>query len=191
MDTPWWHRPTDRWTRAGDVLRLLGLCSAICAPLRFGWVATPLFALVVLGLALLRLRDVPSSADPAGGAVLLAAGWFAILDLYARVPGLDLAVHFAAGGVVAHLALTIARTAGVVRGYPQPSRAALALLGVSIALGLALGYVWELLEWAGHTWVDPRIHIPYADTMTDIAAGGLGAAAMGIVRLWVGERESK
>lgn len=183
MDTPWWYRPTDGWTRAGDALRLVGLISAVGAPLWFGWVATPLFALVVAGLALLRLRDVPSSGDPAGGLVLLAAGWFAILDVYAHVPWLDLAVHAAAGGVVAYLALTIASSAGVLRERPRPPRAAGAVLAVAVALGVALGYVWELLEWAGNTWVDPSIHIPYADTMTDIAACGVGAFVVGLLRL--------
>lgn len=184
MSTPWWHRPSDTWTLAGDTLRVVGVGSALVAPMVHGWHAAPLFALVLLGLALLRLRDVPSSADLPGGVVLLAAGWFSILDLYARVPALDLVVHLAAGGVVAHLAMVIAGGLGVVSENPRSGRTAVGHLGVAVSLGIALGYVWELLEWAGHTWVDSSIHIPYADTMTDIAACGLGALVTGLV--WLG-----
>ena len=185
--TPWWYRPRDGWTTTGDALRAVGVASMVLAPVLYGWVAVPLFALVLLGLVLLRLRDVPASADPPGGVVLLAAGWFAILDVYARVPALDLVVHAAAGGVGAPPALVVAQGSGVLRGPDdlgrKDPRPVVAYLGVAGALGVALGYVWELLEWAGHTWVDPTIHIPYADTMTDMAACGLGALLAGSVGL--------
>ncbi|WP_418606141.1 hypothetical protein [Georgenia sp. SUBG003] len=55
---------------------------------------------------------------------------------------------------------------------------------VALAVGLALAVVWELGEWAGHTYLDPAIFVSYDDTIGDLAAGGAGAAVAGAWLFW-------
>ena len=46
---------------------------------------------------------------------------------------------------------------------------------------LALSAIWEMVEWAGRTFIAPEIFVSYQDTIGDMAAGGLGSLLAGIV----------
>ena len=122
--------------------------------------------------------------DWAAQAVLLLAGWLSVIGLYPRVPWLDLLVHAAASAVVA--CLTALVVGAWLRRRGTEAGQAVALLGPGLAgLGIAaaavaLGVVWELAEWWGHTAVTPEIGVGYTDTIGDLAAdlvgAGIGAA---------------
>jgi hypothetical protein len=47
--------------------------------------------------------------------------------------------------------------------------------------GLAVSALWEMVEWAGRTFVTSEIFVTYEDTISDMAVGGLGALAAGVV----------
>ena len=49
----------------------------------------------------------------------------------------------------------------------------------SPATGAALAVLWEIGEWAGHTFLDPSIHVGYQDTVGDLAAGSPAASSRG------------
>lgn len=49
------------------------------------------------------------------------------------------------------------------------------------ALGLALGVLWEVVEWAGWAFITDTIFVAYEDTIADMVAGGLGALAAGVL----------
>ena len=40
-----------------------------------------------------------------------------------------------------------------------------------------LGVLWEVAEWIGHRWITAEIGVGYEDTVTDLAANLIGAAA--------------
>jgi hypothetical protein len=168
---------------AGDVVRFFAVLSLVGAATTGKGVAAALFALVLLGLTLLRLLVSPR-LDLATGLLLVAGAWASLLDLYLRFPGLDVPVHVLATGLGAAALHEALVRVGVLPGpdAPYPRRAALGAAVVVVALGLALGVIWELGEWYGHTHVDDRIQVGYDDTLGDLMAGGLGALAVAVFR---------
>ena len=46
-------------------------------------------------------------------------------------------------------------------------------------LGLALGALWEMVEWFGYAFLTDAIYVTYEDTVGDMAVGGLGALCAG------------
>lgn len=166
---------------AADLVRVAGVVSFAIGVSR-GFIATALFALVLLGLTLLRVTRVPAGLDLGAGALMVVAAWFALLDYYLRYSWLDVAVHVVATGLVAGAAYAALVRVGVVHPPDDPTlpRARLGVVLVTVALGGALGVLWEGGEWFGHTYLDPSIQIGYDDTIGDLFSGGLGALLAGL-----------
>jgi hypothetical protein len=167
----------------GDAVRVASLLSLLVAAVTHGGVAGPLFLLVLGGTMIPRALGLPDPLDVAYGTTLLVAAWAAQLDWYVTVPGLDLGVHAVATGLVAAVAhLTLTRL-GVVPPADSPGllRPRLGVAVVTVALGLALATVWELGEWAGHTFLDDRIQVGYADTVGDLLAGAAGTLVAAVL----------
>jgi hypothetical protein len=166
----------------GDVVRAAAVLSLAGAVLTGQGVAAALFALVLLGLTLLRLLVRPV-LDAATGLVLVVAAWCSLLDLYLRYDGLDLAVHVTATGLGAAALHEALVRGGVLAAAdaPYPRRARTGVGVAVVALGLALGVLWEVAEWFGHTQVDRRIQVGYDDTLGDLVAGGIGALVAGVL----------
>jgi hypothetical protein len=180
------RRLRSTWPRtAADVLRVVGAASFGWAVLDSQWVNAALFALVWGGLMLpripIRALAISPAADLVLGVVVLFAAWSAVLDLYLRYEGLDLVVHAVASGLIAvqaHRALTRQSPPGRSLDHSaRPARFATMLTVAS--LGCALGLLWEVGEWVGHTYLDERIQVGYNDTMGDLVADGLGALVAG------------
>ena len=108
---------------------------------------------------------------------LLLAAWAAQLEWYAAVDWLDLAVHAVATGLVAVMALlALARWRVVSEPAAAPDRIVLVT-----GLGATAAVLWEVGEWAGHTFLDPRISVGYADAIGDLAAGLVGSTVAAVV----------
>ncbi|WP_206051682.1 hypothetical protein [Nocardioides ferulae] len=177
-----------------DAVRLAALVSVVAGGLGWGFVGFALFMLVLGGSMIPRALGASAALDAAYSVSIVFAAWAAQLDWYAAVPWLDVVVHVAATGLVAavvHFALV---RVGALPAVDEP-RLPRARLGgglVTVALGLALAVLWELGEWGGHTYLDDRIQVGYADTMGDLAAGLLGAVVAGLIlargALLAGER---
>lgn len=167
-----------------DLLRALGLILVPVAAVHAGWPSAAAMLLVFGSQWLTRWLAPGGVLDWAAQAVLLLAGWLSVIGLYPRVPSLDLLVHAAASAVVA--CLTALVVGAWLRRRGTEAGQAVALLGPGLAgLGIAaaavaLGVVWELAEWWGHTAVTPEIGVGYTDTIGDLAAdlvgAGIGAA---------------
>lgn len=171
------RRPDGPSARIADGLRVLGLLSVLAALVGWGLVEVLLFLLVLLGQLLTRAAGTRPVLDGATSAVLLLASWSAVLDWYAAVPALDLAVHFAATGVLAALAFRLWQR--WLEPAPQPPPAgARAVLHV-LSLGALLSVLWEFGEWFGYYLVSSEINVGYDDTVGDLAAGLLGSLAAG------------
>ncbi|WP_136519030.1 hypothetical protein [Cellulomonas telluris] len=169
----------------GGAVRAVGLvCVAVALALR-GPVDAALFSLVLAGLVVPVAGRVPPGLDAAYGTGLLGAAWCGALGLYEQVAWLDVAAHLVVTGLIAAVAhLVVARTGAVVAPAHATGRATgLASVAVTASLGLALSVAWEVGEYLGHTYVDPEIHVGYADTVGDLVMGGLGSAVAGAALL--------
>lgn len=188
-------RRTPTATVVGDLVRVLAAAAVPVGTVLYGPVATALLALVLLGTVIPRAIGLRGVVDPAVGLVLSVAAWIALLDLYARVPWLDLAMHLAATAALTVLAYAVLVFLGalrvpgplvapVVRGDPLPStdlrRPRLGSVVTATGLGVLLALLWEVGEWAGSTYVDPAIQVGYRDTLGDLVAGGVGAFVAGL-----------
>lgn len=161
-----------RWL-ATDAVRVV---IAACVPLAL-LVADPTAAAVMLlvlgGAMLTRGAHLPAAIDAATQLVLLAAAWFAALDAYEAVAGLDLATHAAAGAVLALLSRALLLRAGLLpTGHDRRSTTARVLHSATAVV--ALGVLWELGEWAGHVGISSEINVGYEDTLSDLVADALG-----------------
>lgn len=169
-------------TVVADAVRVLGALSVVASAVWLGGVEAALFALVLLGLMMPRFLALPGGLDLASGLTLLAAGWIAIIDLFAVIWWLDLAVHFVANGLLAAMACILLVRVGAIPASSAdgPSRHRLGVLIATTACGATLGLLWEFGEWAGHTYLDDSINVGYDDTLGDLAAGGLGSLVAGL-----------
>lgn len=167
--------PGPGWARfATDVVALAGVASFATA---FWWdgVVVALFALVLLGLTVARLTQLPGALQAATGATLILSAWAATLDWFVTVPGLDIVAHVAANGLLAVVLMVVLwRTRLVPPGLP-----AVGVVVVTAALGALLAVLWETGEWFGHTVITDAIGVGYDDTIGDLAAGTLGSVAGG------------
>lgn len=167
------HGP--RWARTGaDLAALAGVLSFVAA---FWWgpVEVALFALVLLGLTVPRVAQLPGALQAASGPTIVFAAWASTLEWYIAVPHLDILVHALANGLLAAaLVLLVVRLGGLPPRIPR-SGAVLVVTGA----GALLGVVWEIGEWLGHVLMDDGIQVGYEDTLGDLAAGTLGSALAG------------
>ena len=157
------------WIAVGLVMVSIALAVAI------GPVAVALVALVSFGAVLFWLLDTSPVLAALALLALLGAAWASLLTLYETTPWLDLVVHTVVVGLLAAVA-----TQALLRHHvlARPSRWWVAV-GCAVTVGLALASIWEMLEWIGHTHIDPRIGVGYDDTISDIATGGAGALLAG------------
>lgn len=175
----------------GGVVRLLGLASVVVAVVALGPVDAVLLLLVLAGLVVPLTARVDPRLDAAYGAGLLAAGWAGALDLYQRISWLDVVMHLVVTGLVAAVGhLVVARVTGAVVDpvLPAALRVRVGSVGVTTALGLGLSVLWEVGEYLGNTYVDASIHVAYRDTVGDMALGGLGSLAAGLLLVRAGRR---
>lgn len=174
------RRPNGVDELAADALRGLGVLSVVVGGIHWGFVEVAVFALTLLGMLVPRFLGLRPGFDIAVGATLLVAAWSGVFELYTRVAWLDVVIHFSANGLLAAMIFVVASRAGVVAevgpGTPSLLRAAF----LTTVFGLAAGVLWEMGEWAGHTFIDPAIFVGYSDTIGDLAVGGLGSLLAGL-----------
>lgn len=178
---------------AADLVRLAGAGSLGWAVLRGEWVNAALFSLVLLGLVIPRLLRTLPALDLLYDLLLLFAAWSAVLDWYVRFDWLDVVVHAFLCGLTAFVAHRLLVGVGVLPApYAAPlRRPRTGLVVTTSAVGLALGTLWEMGEWYGHTYLDRRIQVGYTDTMGDLMADGLGALVTGLVLGWLYARRQR
>lgn len=162
---------------AGDVVRGLAVASVVVGTWRAGPVACALFLLVLGGTLVPRAIGAPAGLDVAYCVTLLFAAWAAQLEWYAAVGWLDLAVHAVATGLIAVMAFVALVRWGVVT---DPGSAP-GLIVLVTGLGAVAAVLWEVGEWAGHTFLDPDIFVGYTDTIGDLAAGVVGSLVAAVV----------
>lgn len=175
------RRPTTPGEYAADGIRLLGLVSIVIAGMFFDLTDAGVLAAALPVLLLPRFVGVTAWFDIVYGVVVLIAAWSNVFDLYTTVPGWDLVLHFVCTGVLTVLTYLALARAGVVPAASDPRFRPRIALVLCPALGLALSVLWEMVEWFGFAVITDTISVGYADTIGDLAAGGVGAFVAGVV----------
>lgn len=164
-----------RGQKLADGIRLLGVLSVVVVLVTSGLTDAAIVAFCLPGLMWPRFLGLRAWADVWVCLVLLVAAFSNVVDLYRTLGWWDIPVHAVVAGTVAVLSYLLLARWEVV---PAPSSARFSTVGVVVlttVLGLALGAVWEMVEWFGYAVITDEIHVTYDDTIGDMAAGGLGA----------------
>jgi hypothetical protein len=165
----------------GDVVRVAATVSLVVGIVTFGGVAGALFFLVLGGVLVPRFLRLPTALDICFGSGLLLAAWAAQLGWYESVPWLDLLVHAACTGLIAAVGVIVLIRGRMLGLGALPGRAKAGVVVATAGIGALSAILWELGEWAGHTYLDEGIDVGYTDTVTDLGAGLLGAVLAGAV----------
>lgn len=166
---------------AADAVRLAGLLSVLVAAVWSTPTDAGILALALPALMLPRMLGMRGGADLAVGVVVLVAAASNVFDLYRSVTGWDLVVHFVCTGAIAATGYLVLARAAIVPAQGSASFRPRIPLAICTILGLAASAVWEMVEWAGRTFVTDEIFVTYQDTIGDMALGGLGALAAGVL----------
>ena len=167
--------------RAADALRVLGTLSVLVALVFHGLTDAAIVAFALPGLMLPRFIGMRPWADCAVSVTLLVAAWSNVYDLYTQVWWWDLVVHFVCAGALAAVTYLFLAHRGIVWPPTAAGFSAVGAVVLTAAFGLALGAVWEMIEWFGHAYLTEEIYVTLDDTIGDMAAGGLGALGAGVL----------
>lgn len=175
-------RPPSRVSEyVADALRVIAVLSVVVAAIWSTPTDAGILALALPALMVPRMLGMRAWLDIAVGVTVLVAAGSNVFDLYRTITGWDLVVHFVCTGVIAATGYLVLARCDVV---PRPDAATFRTrTGVVITamLGLAVSALWEMIEWAGRTFVTSEIFVTYQDTIGDMAVGGLGALMAGVV----------
>jgi len=174
------RRPTGAAEVTADALRAVALVGIVVAAIGWGPIPGVSLALVAGGMLIPRLLGLRPSVDITFGVVALIAVWSSVLDIYITTPWWDLPVHLLTNGLCAALLYILLVRFEVVADAATLPRPVLSTVVLTTSLGLALGVVWEIFEWVGHTFLDPAIYVGYTDSIGDLVWGGAGALLAGI-----------
>ncbi|POH63698.1 hypothetical protein C3B60_16450 [Cryobacterium zongtaii] len=173
------RRPSGLAEATADALRALALVGIVVAGVGWGPLSGISLALVAGGMLLPRLLGLRPSVDIAFGVVVLVAVWSSVLGIYLTTRWWDLPVHFLTNGLCAALLYIVLVQFRVLADADTLPRPMLSAAVVTTTLGLALGVLWEVFEWFGHTYLDPEIFVGYNDSIGDLVWGGAGALLAG------------
>lgn len=170
---------------AAETLRVIGALSVVVAAVFFDLTDAGVVAFALPGLVAPRFIGMRAGADAVVTGSLLIAAWSNVFDLYTTILWWDDVIHFVCGGVVGvvmYLLLAHARIVAApgTRGFTTAGATVLTAL-----FGLALSALWEMVEGFGYEYITTDIYVTYADTISDMAAGGLGALAAGLLLAFV------
>jgi hypothetical protein len=139
--------------------------------------------LLVGGVALLvaRVVELPRLYDLAFTIAMILTGWGEALGLYDAISWYDNLVHFSVpllGAPVCYIGLARLEVLPDPRDDTGLRREA-GIFVVTLSLGLAIGAVWEILEWASDSVFGSSLQLGNADTVGDLIADGLGSLVGG------------
>ena len=132
-----------------------------------------------LALIVARLADLPRLYDLGFLIAMVLTGWGEALGLYDTFSWYDNVVHFLTPLLtcqVAYLALARAEVLPDLRDDLPGLRRNTGIFVVTFALGVAIGGIWEIYEWASDRWFGTDLQIDNDDTVTDLVADTSGAA---------------
>lgn len=175
------RRPRTVAEYGADAIRVIGVLSMLVAAIWSTPTDAGILALATPALMLPRALGMRGGVDLAIGVTVLVAAASNVFDLYRSVPGWDLVVHFVCTGAIAATGYLVLARLRIVPAQDSPEFRRRMPVVLCTILGLAVSAVWEMIEWAGRTFVTDEIFVTYEDTIGDMALGGLGALAAGVL----------
>ena len=167
--------------RLADALRVLGVLSVVLALLFHELTDAAIVAFALPGLMLPRFVGMRARADIMVSVTVLVAAWSNVVDLYRSLWWWDIPVHVILAGAMSVVAYLLLAHRGMVRAPGAPGFTATGAVVLTTVLGLALGALWEMVEWFGYAYLADDIYVTYGDTIGDMVAGGVGAALAGLL----------
>lgn len=164
-----------------DAIRVVGVLSVVVAAVWWSGTDAGILAFTLPGLVLPRFLGVRAGFDILFGVSLLIAAWSNVLDLYRTVAGWDLLIHFECTGVLAVMLYVLFGRVGILPAGWDVRPALRVPVVIALVIGLAISALWEMVEWAGYTFITDEIYVTYTDTIADMVMGGAGASAAGLL----------
>jgi hypothetical protein len=139
--------------------------------------------LLVGGVALLVARaiDLPRLYDLGFTVAIILTGWGEALGLYDLWKPYENVVHFIVPMLcsqVAYIALARIEVLPDMREDFVPHQYA-GIFTITLALGVAIGGIWEILEWLSDGVFGSNLQLSNDDTVGDLISDTLGAASGG------------
>ncbi len=170
-----------------DVLRLVFFAATVWAALQGDTKAAFNMALATVVVVIARFAYLPRLYDLALIAALSLTQGGEALGLYDSWPWYDRVVHFLVPLLTSQVIyLCLSR----IEVLPDPRQHTVArhdagMLVVTFALGLAVGALWEIFEWASDELFGSDLSQGNIDTIGDLIADGSGALVGGaLIVLW-------
>jgi hypothetical protein len=131
-----------------------------------------------VGVLVARAVNLPRLYDLGYCIAMIFTGWGEALNLYDEISWYDNVVHFVVPMLSAQVAyIALAR----VEVLPDPRDETglhrwIGIWVVTFALGVAIGGLWEILEWTSDGTFGSRLQLGNDDTVGDLIADSSGAA---------------
>jgi hypothetical protein len=133
------------------------------------------------GVVAVRFVKLPQPYELAFIGAMALTGWGDALGLYDRFSHYDNVVHFLVPFAIAPIVYILLARADVLPDLRDRGERhhLVGIFLVTLALGLAIGAVWEIFEWSSdHTLGSSLVH-GEGDTAGDLVADGAGALVGG------------
>jgi hypothetical protein len=165
-----------------DLLRGVFVVGAVVLAAAGSSGALPL-AVAAAAVVGVRFLDLPRPFDLAFILAMALTGWGEALRLYDRFGYYDVFVHFLVplfGAPCVYIALARLDTLPDPADATGSKRHLTGIFVVTLALGLAIGAVWEILEWSSDQTLGSHLSLGEQDTIGDLVADGAGALGGGL-----------
>ena len=165
-----------------DLLRGVFVVGALALAAAGDSGAIPL-AVAAAAVVGVRFLDLPRPFDLAFILAMALTGWGEALRFYDRFGYYDVFVHFLVplfGAPCVYIALARLDTLPDPADASGSTRHLAGVFVVTLALGLAIGAVWEILEWTSDQTLGSNLSLGEQDTIGDLVADGAGALGGGL-----------
>jgi hypothetical protein len=171
---------------SADVICGVTVFGVLLAVVTGAAVAGLFLVLTLIGLMVLRRLELPTALELCCSIGILLQGWGNALLLFERIGWYDKAVHFLTPMLVVPSLYVLLARAGAL---PPPCggglrRGTLGALVVTVAIGIALATVWELVEGGADRWLGTSLAHGYLETIDDLYSSLLGSLAAGAALAW-------
>ncbi len=169
------------WSRAVrdpiDLLRLGLIAGAVVFALEGDVKSTLNVAYAAVAVLVARAINLPRAYDLCFVLAMYLTGWGEALGLYDLIPWYDNVVHFLAPLFSAPVAYIALARLEVLPDPRDETRAGhyVGIFVVTLALGLAIGAIWEVIEWSSDRFLGSQLSLSNDDTVGDLIADGSGA----------------
>jgi hypothetical protein len=160
-----------------DVLRLIFLGGIVLFVVLGDIKGIGNLAIATVAVLLARAAQLPRLYDLAVIVAMAFTGWGEALGLYDSISWYDNVVHFAVPlltSQVLYLCLARIEVLPDLRQETLP-RHHLGIFVVTFALGVAVGGLWEILEYASDNLLGSELQLGNDDTVGDLIADALGS----------------